>query len=59
MLSTDDEELIHRVGVVEQNSTIEAMSHHDFFIVNGCSISDQEHGFEFILGNYNMFAFDH
>jgi|LauGreDrversion4_2_1035121.scaffolds.fasta_scaffold200423_1 hypothetical protein len=40
MLSTDDEELIHRVGVVEQNSTIEAMSHHDFFIVNGCSISD-------------------
>ena len=59
VLSADDEELIHRVGFVEQDNQIEAMSNPDFFLVNGCSISDPQHGFDFILGNYNLFAFDH
>jgi hypothetical protein len=35
------------------------MSNPDFFLSNGCSISDEEHGFDFILGNNNIFAFDH
>lgn len=43
---------------LENDSNVEAMTHPDFFLVNGCQITDQKHGFDFILGNYNLFAFD-
>lgn len=34
------------------------MPNPDFFLVNGCSITDKDHGFDFILGNYHLHAFD-
>lgn len=38
---------------------LEAMTNNDFFLVNGCSVTDEAHAFDFILGNYSLFAFDH
>lgn len=44
---------------LEKQAEIDAMSDRDFFLVNGCSITDKEHSFDFVLGNNNLFAFDH
>ena len=41
------------------NLNVEAMSNNDFFLSNGCSVTDEAHQFDFVMGNYNMFAFDH
>ena len=61
ILSGDDSILTPRIGLMdlESNQQIEAMSHCDFFLVNGCSISDEKHAFDFVLGNFNLYAFDH
>ena len=61
MLSSDDSSIHERKGLIDlgTHQEVDAMSNPDFFLANGCSISDEEHGFEFILGNNNIFAFDH
>lgn len=61
VIDQHDTAITPRIGLMDLGTQqhIEAMSHPDFFIVNGCSVTDSEHGFDFILGNYNLFAFDH
>jgi hypothetical protein len=61
IINHNDTQISSRIGLMDLNTQqhIETMSHPDFFIVSGCSVTDKEHGFDFILGNYNLFAFDH
>ncbi|TNV80560.1 hypothetical protein FGO68_gene6056 [Halteria grandinella] len=61
MLTNNDQDCIERVGLmdIENQHQIDAMSDKDFFLVSGCQISDKQHGFDFVLGNSNLFAFDH
>lgn len=59
-MSSDDKTISERVGLMDLQDDVsfEAMTHPDFFLVNGCHLTDDTHGFDFILGNYNLFAFD-